>query len=251
MRFDDLDQRLRQYETAYDFCVPPENFIVVRLDGRGFTRQTKEVWRFEAPFDIRFRDLMAHTVRHLMQCGFNVAYGYSESDEISLLLRRDDDTFKRKTRKIISILASEAGAAFSVAHGQPAAFDARVCVLPNEKLVIDYFRWRQEDAHRNALNAHCYWMLRKKGKSVARATGLTSGLARCQKHDLLFENGINFNELPAWQKRGFAVYFQTGLKTGFNPQSGETVQTQRQILHTDFELPLGDDYSAFVHAKIK
>ena len=111
MRFDDLDKRLRQYETAYDFCVPQENFIVVRLDGRGFTRLTKEIWQFEAPFDIRFRDLMVHTVRHLMKCGFNVAYGYSESDEISLLLRRDDDTFKRKTRKIISVLAGEASAA--------------------------------------------------------------------------------------------------------------------------------------------
>ena len=62
MRFDDLDKCLRQYETAYDFCVPQENFIVVRLDGRGFTRLTKEIWQFEAPFDIRFRDLMAHTV---------------------------------------------------------------------------------------------------------------------------------------------------------------------------------------------
>ena len=58
---------------------------------------------------------MAHTIRHLMQCGFNVAYGYRESDEISLLLRRDDDTFKRK-RKIISVLAGEASAAFSMAH---------------------------------------------------------------------------------------------------------------------------------------
>ena len=122
--------------------------------------------------------------------------------------------------------------------------------MPNEKLVVDYFRWRHEDAHRNALNAHCYWMLRKKGKSVSRATGLTSGLTRGQKHDLLFENGINFNELPAWQKRGFGVYFQTALKEGFNPQTGETVQAERQILHTDFELPLGDDYGAFVSERI-
>ena len=38
MRFDDLDKRLRQYETAYDFCVPQENFIVVRLAGRGGSR---------------------------------------------------------------------------------------------------------------------------------------------------------------------------------------------------------------------
>jgi len=153
-------------------------------------------------------------------------------------------------RKIISVLAGEASAAFSVAHGQPAAFDARVCVLPNEKLVVDYFRWRHEDAHRNALNAHCYWMLRKKGESVSRATDAVSGLTRAQKHDLLFENGINFNELPAWQKRGFGVYFQTTLKEGFNPQTGETVQVERPILQTDFELPLGDDYGAFVLERI-
>ena len=53
-------------------------------------------------------------------------------------------------------------------------------------------------------------------------------LTRGQKHDLLFENGINFNELPAWQKRGFGVYFQTALKEGFNPQTGETVQWNAQ-----------------------
>ena len=46
------------------------------------------------------------------------------------------------------------------------------------------------------------------------------------------------------------VYFQTALKEGFNPQTGETVQAERQILHTDFELPLGDDYGAFVSERI-
>ncbi len=136
MRFDDLDKHLRQYETAYDFCVPQENFIVVRLDGRGFTRLTKEIWQFEAPFDIRFRDLMAHTVRHLMKCGFNVAYGYSESDEISLLLRRDDDTFKRKTRKIISVLAGEASAAFSFGKTQTRASKAAGCPCATEKAAL-------------------------------------------------------------------------------------------------------------------
>ena len=29
MRFDDLDKRLRQYETAYDFCVPQEKFLLL------------------------------------------------------------------------------------------------------------------------------------------------------------------------------------------------------------------------------
>ena len=135
MRFEDLDTSLRIYETAYDFCVPPEQYIVVRLDGRGFTKLTKDIWKFEAPFDLRFRDLMVETTAHLMQCGFNIIYGYTQSDEISLLFHLDDDSFKRKTRKIISILASEASAKFSLLHGNIATFDARVCILPNVKIV--------------------------------------------------------------------------------------------------------------------
>ena len=36
-----------------------------------------------------------------------------------------------------------------------AAFDCRISQLPSLDLVVDYFRWRGEDARRNALNAHC------------------------------------------------------------------------------------------------
>ncbi|MBR0333028.1 MAG: hypothetical protein IIX20_05885, partial [Alistipes sp.] len=39
---------------------------------------------FEAPFDIRFRDMMAETVKTLMDYGFRVIYGFTESDEISM-----------------------------------------------------------------------------------------------------------------------------------------------------------------------
>ena len=52
----------------------------------------------------------------------------------------------------------------------PACFDSRVIPLPNLECVKDYFSWRQEDAHRNSLNAHCYWMLRKKGISARETT---------------------------------------------------------------------------------
>ena len=62
MRFDDLDTQMRVFETAHDHCVLPSIHMVARLDGRGFTRMTKEVHNFEAPFDIRFRDMMVKTV---------------------------------------------------------------------------------------------------------------------------------------------------------------------------------------------
>jgi tRNA(His) 5'-end guanylyltransferase len=177
MKFDDLDAKMRIFETAHDHCVLPEIFIVARLDGRGFTKLTKEVHKFEAPFDERFRDLMVHAVEHLMSCGFQIVYGYTQSDEISLLFAREDASFGRKERKLNSILAGEASVAFSLALGAPASFDCRICQLPTRELVRDYFRWRSEDAHRNALNAHCYWLQRKQGVGVAKATDKLKGMS--------------------------------------------------------------------------
>ena len=37
MKFDDLDGKMRVFETAHDHCVLPGIYIVARLDGRGFT----------------------------------------------------------------------------------------------------------------------------------------------------------------------------------------------------------------------
>ena len=126
MHFEDLDRRLRVFETAHDRAVPPETYIVARIDGRSFTRLTKETVGFEAPFDVRFRDMMVETIRHLMTCGFTITYGYTQSDEISLLFDLNEQSFGRKTRKLISVLAGEASAKFSVLLGQVGAFDCRL-----------------------------------------------------------------------------------------------------------------------------
>ena len=133
-----------------------------------------------------------------------------------------------------------------MALGKQAVFDCRMVPLPNRELVKDYFRWRQEDAHRNALNAHCYWMLRKNGASVSEATSALEGKSVACKNELLFQSGINFNELPGWQKRGIGLYWDTVEKLGHNPVTNEDVITARQSIRVDYELPLGDAYSAFI-----
>jgi tRNA(His) guanylyltransferase len=246
MKFDELDAKMRVFETANDRSVLPGVHIVVRIDGRGFTRLTKEVHAFEAPFDPRVRDMMLATTEHLMNCGFDVVYGYTQSDEISLLLHPDDNTFGRKTRKIVSVLAGEASAKFSLLLGGLAAFDCRVCELPRAEQVRDYFRWRSEDAHRNALGAHCYWMLRKAGRSVGEATGQLSGMSVAEKNELLYRSGINFNDLPAWQKRGSGVYWEDYEKPAVNPKTGETVHATRRRLRRDLELPMREAYDEFI-----
>jgi len=248
VRSADLDERMRRFETALDAPVPPGFQIVARLDGRGFTRLTKELCRFEAPFDPRFRDLMAVACRHLMDCGFKVLLAYSESDEISLLFHPDEDSFGRKPRKWISVLAGEASAAFSLALGRTAAFDARLSVLPGREEVVDYFRWRMNDAARCCLNGHAYWLLRRQGLSGRAASERLLGMARPDKHDLLFQSGINFDALPTWQKRGLAVYWVERERVGHNPLTGEPTIVRRRALHTNEALPWKEGYDLAIGA---
>ena len=229
MNFDDLDAKMRVYEQSLDQMLLPELYLVARLDGNRFTRLTKEICSFEAPFDVRFRDMMIETVKALMNYSFRVIYGYTQSDEISLLFHPEEDTFGRKVRK-----------------GQQAVFDCRIVPLPTVERVQDYFLWRQEDAHRNSLNAHCYWMLRKQGKSVAAATKLLEGQSVAFKNELLFQNGVNFDKLPSWQKRGIGVYWEPVEKQGFNSITGKTETATRRTLKVDQELPLREEYAKFI-----
>lgn len=251
MKFSELDAAMRVYETAHDHSVLPGIFMVARIDGRSFTRLTKEVHDFEAPFDAQFRDHIIATTQHLMSCGFKVVYGYTQSDEISLVLHRDEDSFDRKLRKLNSVLAGEASAKFSLLLGDLAAFDCRICQLPSLDKVVDYLRWRNEDAHRNALNAHCYWALRRDGKSARAATRALSGLSVAEKNELLFTVAeINFNDLPNWQKRGTGLYWETYEKAAKNPITNQAVTTTRRRIATDLELPMREEYNAFVRTII-
>ena len=246
MNFDDLDKKMRIYEQSIDQRILPEMYMVARLDGRSFSRLTKEICDFEAPFDVRFRDMMVNTVKALMDCGFRVVYGFTESDEISLLFHPEENTFGRKVRKFNSILAGQASAVFSLQLGQPIAMDCRIVPLPNEEKVRDYFLWRQEDAHRNALNAHCYWMLRREGLDAGAATAELDGKSVSWKNELLFSRDINFDKLPAWQKRGIGVRWGAVLREGFNPITGEETVTARRALQVEYDLPLGQQYGNMV-----
>ncbi len=246
MNFDELDKQMRVYEESLDQVLLPELYLVARLDGNRFTRLTKEVCQFEAPFDERFRNMMVHTVRALMDYGFRVIYGFTESDEISLLFHPAENTFGRKVRKYNSILAGVASAAFSLELGQSAVFDCRMVPLPTVERVRDYFLWRQEDAHRNALNTHCYWLLLKHGVSKQAATSQLEGQSTAYKNELLFQNGINFDKLPAWQKRGIGLYWMTEEKIGFNPVTGRQTTALRRRLTEDYELPLREAYANMV-----
>jgi len=243
MNPDDFEARMRALEYFHDLRGLPGAWPVLRLDGRSFSRFTES--QFDKPFDIRFHELMCRTTEALVT-ELGAAYGYTESDEISLLLPRDTDLFDRSVEKLVSVSASIAGGTFSLAASTAAQFDCRLWVGPQPSQVVDYFRWRQSDAARCALNGWAYWTLRKAGQSVAQATGALETQTVAFKNELLFQHGINFNDVPTWQKRGTGIYWETFEKQGFNPKLGQAVAAIRRRLKVDRDLPMADEYAAFI-----
>jgi tRNA(His) 5'-end guanylyltransferase len=88
--------------------------------------------------------------------------------------------------------------------------------------------------------------LRRQGKNATEATEIMDGLSVSAKNELLFQQGINFNDLPNWQKRGIGLYWKSVAKIGYNPITEEQVLATRQQIYRDFNLPMKDEYSQFI-----
>jgi tRNA(His) guanylyltransferase len=237
---------MRKLEYFHGLRVLPAAWTIIRVDGRGFSRFTQT--HFEKPFDSRFHELMTATASHLLQ-ELQGVYAYTQSDEISVLLPRDNDLFDRELEKLVSVSAGIVSASFTHAFGKsPAHFDSRICVAANSELVLDYFRWRQSDCTRCALNGWCYWTLRNAGQSVTQATKALQGLSVALKNELLFQHGTNFNDVPSWQRRGSGIYWLSYEKSGVNRKTGESVQATRRRIKVDDALPLGEGYAEMIHS---
>lgn len=235
---------MRALEWFHSLRCLPGTWVVLRLDGRGFTKFTEREG-FEKPFDLRFQELMRQTTQAVLQ-EMQAIYAFTESDEISLLFRPEWDLYDREVEKLVSISASIASATFSLAYGGRAYFDSRVWLGAHKGQVIDYFRWRQEDAARCALNGWCHWTLRKEGKSPAATMAELQGRSPAFKNELLFRRGINFNDLSLWQRRGTGIYWETYEKIGYDPIRRLEVTTMRRRIKIDEELPMKEAYAEFI-----
>jgi tRNA(His) 5'-end guanylyltransferase len=243
MQPDEFEGRMRALEVFHTLRLLPGAWVILRLDGRSFSRFTES--RFEKPFDAGFHDGMVQTAQAVLE-DFQGLYAFTESDEISVLFGRAWDLFDRELEKIVSLSASCASAALSLAFGTRVHFDSRAILAAEDEQVVDYFRWRQADAGRCALNGWTYWTLRKQGQGVAQATAALEGTSVADKNELLFQAGINFNDLPLWQRRGTGLYWERYEREGYNPRLDQKVVTTRRRIKVDQELPLGEEYANFI-----
>jgi tRNA(His) guanylyltransferase len=240
---DEFEARQRAREYFHSLAVLPGAWTVIRVDGRGFSRFTEQ--RFDKPFDLRFSEFMASTAEALLT-EFGGRYAYTESDEISVLLDGDFDRFGRSVEKLVSLSAGLASATFTRLAGESAHFDSRLWLGVDVGDVVDYFSWRQADATRCALNGWCYWTLRKAGDSARQATSALERASTADKNELLFQHGVNFNELPAWQRRGIGLWWETYERPGYDPVRRVKVTAIRRRVRIDRELPMKDKYRRLV-----
>ncbi len=230
MRKITLGSRMKQYEACYDIHILRKLPLIVRIDGRAFHSWTKRS-NCERPFDEKLMQLMAETTRFLCENIEGCVFGYTQSDEISLLLRDDQSSdtyawFDKRLQKIVSLSAAMATYYFN-AHNPyekklPAFFDSRAFALPAEE-VRSYFIWRQNDASKNSLS-----ML---AQSLYPHRELV-GKQRDALMEMCWQKGRNFDALPTPKKRGWAVLRRPVTVNGkFGP-------VERQKFVIDDDIPI-------------
>ena len=197
---DDFGDRMKLYEgIESQRTFIPRLPVCVRIDGRAFHTFTRGMKR---PYDEDMANAMIETTKYLVEQS-NACIGYTQSDEISLVLRDDCDAlFGGRISKLTSVLASIATAKFNeIIHkaypDKPLAFfDCRCWQVPNRVEATNEILWREFDATKNSISmaARAYYSdMQLHGKNGS------------EKQDMLMEKGINWNDYPAFFKRGTYV----------------------------------------------
>lgn len=206
---DDLGDRMKLYERAESGRrLMPLLPVLARIDGRAFHSFTRGM---ERPFDATFSACMVDTTAALVR-DTGACMGYTQSDEITLAWHADNHKsqiwFDGRVAKMTSQLAAQATLIFyrAVLERMPLyaerlpTFDARVWSVPTRAEGANVFLWREWDATKNSVSmaAAAYY-------SHKQLHGKNSG----EKQEMLFRKGINWNDYPAFFKRGTYVQRRT------------------------------------------
>lgn len=214
-----LGDRMKDYEACSQSTLLRRTPVIIRVDGKAFHTFTKRFDVREDPFNDIMHKAMIHTTTAMMQFMQNAVFGYTQSDEISILLRDWDkhetqQWFGGKLQKIVSVSAAMATGYFNfflrqqipegeINHvgeigyvGSVPLFDSRAFQLPKEE-VTNYFIWRQQDASRNSIQ-----MLGRHYFSHKELNGVNNS----QIQDMLMgQHSVNWNDIDTWKKRGTCI----------------------------------------------
>lgn len=228
---DDLGNRMKEYyENIPKTKLMRRCPVILRIDGKAFHTFTRG---FQKPFDEVLIKTMQETMKYLCENIQGCVLGYTQSDEITLILVdykkfTSQAWFDYEVQKMCSIAASMATMTFNKrftenyldyistlepdftndsdleswrktvsayinASDKGAMFDCRCFNIPKEEVTNSIY-WRQLDASRNSI------------QMVGQANFSHKELQNKSCNDiqdmLMVQKGINWNDLPIYQKRG-------------------------------------------------
>lgn len=239
--------------------------VAIRLDGKAFHTFTRG---FQKPFDPVLMDTMQRTMKYLCENIQGCIFGYTQSDEITLILTdyqklTSEAWFNYEVQKMASVSASMATVAFNKyfseniikynsthdpliegnkrlieryvnAAEKGAMFDARCFNIPKEE-VTNLIYWRQLDATRNSIQMvgqACFSHVKLKDKTCNDIQDM-----------LMTQCGINWNDFTIPCKRGTACIKIEEKETikepnvYFGEQIGERIIVRRKW-KIDYKIPI-------------
>lgn len=161
MSVSQLSIRMKMYEEAARTTFPRRMPLIVRVDGKGFSKLTSGLKSPGEPFNKDFNDVMNKVAMALCNEIQGAQIAYVQSDECSVLVHnyktlQSQPWFDNQLQKVVSISASIAAATFTAnshllfGNIHPVFFDSRAFILPEHE-VHNYMLWRQQDAIRNGI----------------------------------------------------------------------------------------------------
>ena len=262
MTKDALGVRMKSYEAESRSYLERHKPVIIRIDGKAFHTFTKG---FVKPFDDVLIKAMQATMKYLCENIQGCVFGYTQSDEITLVLtdyanENTDAWFGYNIQKMASVAASMATMAFNCFFKKEiynwwnaktgevdwksegwkkldeqlgiytialnkGAMFDARCFSVPKYEVVNCFIWRQQDAERNSIQST--------GQANFSHKEL-HGKNCSQIIDMLANVNIAWEDFATFYKRGSTCYKDTCCK-GINPDTGEPIIRKSWLI--DLNIP--------------
>jgi tRNA(His) 5'-end guanylyltransferase len=262
---DNLGTRMKEYyEAIPKYRLMRRTPVAIRIDGKAFHTFTRG---FKKPFDEVLGNAMVRTMEYLCKNIQGCVFGYTQSDEITLLLIdyqtfETDAWFDYEVQKMCSISASMATMAFNryfdewfnnwiIANGMEPrgkgwnneelvkrfkAYDTAQekgamfdarCFNIPKEEACNLVYWRQLDATRNSIQ-----MVGQANFSHKELQGKSCNMIQDMLHE---QRGINWNDFPTRWKRGVAWTRHGGIDYDMPILKGENREYVETVIYPEVE----------------
>ena len=268
MDHSDLGARMKSYENCYRLYLPKRQAVIIRIDGKAFHSFTRG---FERPYDALFADCMRKTAERLCENISGCVFGYTQSDEISLVLVdykniNTEPWFGNNLQKLVSVSASMATFFFGDEfrdmlsksfHNKNVTseqlriyydayskkmplFDSRVFILPREE-VVNYLYWRQLDCVRNSIQLAGQAFFSQKQLQGKNCNEI---------QEMLRKNfGVIWADYPTWFKNGTSIY-KIPCEIYHKNDDGSQSSVMREKWIIDLKTPIFSQKPELINEKV-